>query len=94
MKLFIDDLRDPVDDSWTVARTVQQAIDFIERNRDDLECISFDHDLGIDQHGNEMTTRRIVIYIIENDLKVGHAVVHSANPVGREWLEGMIERYF
>jgi hypothetical protein len=51
--------------------------------------MSLDHDLGGDD-----TTRSVVLYLCENpDLWPGTVYVHTANPVGREWLEGMVNRY-
>lgn len=40
------------------------------------------------------TTRRIILWLCEMGVPWPERVyVHSANPVGREWLEGMIEHY-
>ena len=50
--------------------------------------MSLDHDLGGDD-----TSRRIVLWMCENEFWPDEVVVHSANPVGVEWLEGMIARY-
>ena len=50
--------------------------------------MSLDHDLG-----GEDTPRPVVIWFCEADYWPTEVVVHSANPVGIEWLEGMIERY-
>ncbi len=44
MKLFVDDIRNPPDDSWTLARTVTEAIRMIARY--DFEVISLDHDIS------------------------------------------------
>lgn len=94
LKLFIDDLREPPDDTWECVTTSEAAIATLEFFTDEgmLWCprtaISFDHDLGGDD-----TTRPVVIWMIENNFKFEEYHVHSANPVGRDWLEGMIERY-
>ena len=85
-KLWIDDLRPVPDFDWIPARTSEEAIQLLEII--DFEEISFDHDLGGDD-----TTRRVVLWMIENDKRAEKYNVHSANPVGVEWLEGMIERY-
>jgi hypothetical protein len=50
--------------------------------------MSLDHDLGGDD-----TTRPIVLWCCENDFWPVEVRIHTANPVGRDWLEGMIERY-
>jgi len=44
MKLFVDDIRTPPDDSWTLVRTVTEAIRAIARF--DFEEISLDHDIS------------------------------------------------
>jgi hypothetical protein len=56
--------------------------------RSDITEMSLDHDLGGDD-----TTRPIVLWMCENESWPTTVHVHTANPVGREWLEGMIERY-
>lgn len=95
MKLWVDDIREPPDDSWVWSKTSEDAIRRITVwsyegiTWDRFEVMSLDHDLGGDD-----TTRTIVLWLCET----GHywpdeVLVHTANPVGREWLEGMIERY-
>ncbi len=44
IKLWVDDVRQPPDSSWTVARSVTQAICMIAKF--DPEVISIDHDIG------------------------------------------------
>lgn len=44
MKLFVDDIRTPPDESWTLVRTVTEAIRAIARF--DFEEISLDHDIS------------------------------------------------
>lgn len=94
MKLWIDDLRTPPDDTWDWVTTSNAAIAFLKAFQEEglvwvpRESISFDHDLGGDD-----TTRPVVIWMIENDYRFKHYNVHSQNPIGRDWLAGMIERY-
>jgi hypothetical protein len=87
MKLWVDDLR-PAPEGWYAAETSAHAIEMLILGRHHIEAISLDHDLG-----GEDTTRPIVLWMIENDVWPEKINVHSANPVGVEWLEGMIERY-
>ncbi len=49
MKLFVDDVRDAPDESWTVARTAEEAIWMLARGG--VEVLSLDHDLGEDGFG-------------------------------------------
>jgi hypothetical protein len=45
--LYLDDMRTPKDDNWTVVRSYDEFCDFIKLNGlDSIERISFDHDLG------------------------------------------------
>lgn len=46
MKLFIDDIREAPDSSWTVVRTPSEAIRAIYHFSNDITDISFDHDAG------------------------------------------------
>lgn len=95
MRVWIDDLRPPPGD-WAEyhhvwAKTSEQAIEALARCKayeTDIEEISFDHDLGVDDDA-----RAVVYFMIENFIRAGRYSVHTANPVGREWLTGMIERY-
>lgn len=95
MKIWVDDIRTPPDDSWNWYKTSTSLIADManwrnnwNRISDVVKVISLDHDLG-----GEDTTRGIVLAFCEwNDWPV-EVRVHSANPVGRQWLEGMIERY-
>lgn len=90
MWLYIDDVRD-VPDGYDLARTSDEAIRMIERQMDagvPYTYISFDHDLGGDD-----TTRRVVMWMIEHEHPTIGWNVHSANPVGMEWLAGTLSRY-
>jgi hypothetical protein len=94
-RLFIDDLRDPVVSSWVIARTSAEAIALLETCGCPSE-ISFDHDLGRDD-----TAMTVVKRLIEMDLNAsGRFIpsnfafsVHSANPVGKENIAGLLHSY-
>lgn len=90
LKLWVDDVRSPPDESWNWAKTSREAIVILMGLNAEvvLRSISLDHDLG-----DNDTTRPVVIWMIENDFRFNNYFVHSANPVGSEWLRGMIERY-
>jgi hypothetical protein len=76
MKLFIDDLHEPPDDTWTVVRTGQEAIELIKKDLqyqdtvpyvsyDDpkvISHISFDHDLA-DTNTPEVTGYTVLKFI-------------------------------
>lgn len=85
--LWIDDIR-VAPDGWLWAKTSQEAIAAIDAN-ETFDMISFDHDLGGDD-----TSRAVVLWLCEHENKwPASAMVHSRNPVGAEWLNGMIDRY-
>ena len=95
IKLWIDDIRTPPDETWDWVTTSDAAIAFMKMWKDDglssyytFDEVSFDHDLGGDD-----TSRAVVIWMIENNVRFNKYNVHSANPVGAEWLNGMIKRY-
>lgn len=90
MKLWVDDLR-PAPEGWRWAKNSETALAALALWQS-LGCvpdeISFDHDLGDDD-----TTRPVVLWLAEHGTWPKVCRVHTANPVGREWLEGMINRY-
>ena len=96
MKIWVDDIRTPPDETWRWAKTSAEAIRWLTNSKivnwrpgwGGIEIMSLDHDLGGDD-----TSRPIVLWMCENDFWPVEVRVHSANPVGVEWLEGMIKRY-
>jgi hypothetical protein len=86
MWLWVDDLRQPPTDGWVWVKTVRDAMAYLRHNT--VDRLSLDHDLG-----NDQTTRPIVLWLCETDEWPEEVMVHSQNPVGREWLEGMVGRY-
>jgi hypothetical protein len=103
MKLWVDDERNPPDNSWTVARNYADAIFLIENTL--LEEISLDHDLG-DGKKNQQYGPRGVSYLTGYDIvchieklihfggiiKVPKIFCHSSNPVGRARINSVIEK--
>jgi hypothetical protein len=88
IRLWLDDIRVPPDDSWTWVQTVEDAIALMETGR--VEEASLDHDLGDEVPEG----RRLVLWMAENDIWPSEAIsVHSGNVVGHEYMLGVIERY-
>lgn len=90
MKIYIDDER-PLPAEFThLASTSSQAIGYLlfARLLGDFEVVSFDHDLGGDDD-----TRRVLTFMIDNDIWPDEIRVHSSNPPGHDWLIGTAARY-
>lgn len=85
MKLFLDDLREPPDDSWVVARSTIEALE-ICRETWPTE-LALDHDLGGDD--TVMIFLR-GLYEICEDKPIPSWSVHSANPVGKKNIESFM----
>lgn len=57
-----------------------------------IRTISLDHDLGFPE-GEEDNTRRLVLWMCENDFWPENIYVHTGNPSAEDWLVGMVKRY-
>lgn len=94
-KLYIDDIRTPSTEGWSITRNSKETIDYMVDNGCPV-YISFDHDLG-----GEDTSMVIVKWMIEHDLNnKGKFIpynfefnVHSANPVGKGNIEATLNSY-
>jgi hypothetical protein len=99
-KLYIDDIRTPSDSNeWVIARTSRKAISLIQ-SLGFPHKISFDHDLGDDDDA-----MKVAKWIVNTDLdKEDNGelnwipanfsfVVHSANPTGKQNIEGLLSGY-
>jgi len=96
-QLFIDDLRQPPSADWVVVRSFAQALAYFDRHGIP-ERISFDHDLG-EQDGCLLPTGMDIAKAIVEGVLDGRYVlprgfrydVHSANPVGRANIIGLMD---
>ncbi|MEA2017393.1 MAG: cyclic-phosphate processing receiver domain-containing protein [Campylobacterota bacterium] len=99
-KLYLDDIRSPKSDGYTIVRSFEDAVKFIEDNNIP-EYISFDHDLGIDKNGGLLPTGYdFAKWLIEMDLDNIYQFpnnfeynVHSANPIGKHNIETILDNY-
>lgn len=90
MKIYLDDVRDLPEefDDWVVVRSAEEALHLIaSKGLENIEAISFDHDLGEDcMSGYDLAS------IIEEMVYGGEFAsipklfIHSANPVGAKNL--------
>lgn len=90
MKLWVDDER-CAPPGWAWAINSDVAITLLSPGN--VDELSLDHDLGDNCAGESDTTRRVVMWMIENEVWPKCICVHTANPVGRSWLVGTIRRY-
>lgn len=87
-KLFLDDIRPPPDQTWVVARTAIGAVTYTKTYGAPAR-MSLDHDLGgIDA---PVFLRALIDLHLDGmiDLSQTEMTVHSANPAGRDNLEGL-----
>lgn len=97
-KLFVDDERFPVDDTWDIARTFHEAICMLEKYQYDV--VSLDHDLQCFYGNREMTGYDILNFLIERKINGGwfhlpsKIIVHSQHEAQAIKMRADIERYF
>lgn len=95
-KLWIDDIRNPPNDGYDIARTYDTAILLLTENEYDLAC--FDHDLAcFDETGRERTGYDVLLFLAERGYNGGHVpatyAILTANPSGRPRMVGVIQQY-
>ena len=99
--LYLDDVRDPQDTyqnqdtgSWVVCRGYDEAVQEMTQ-RGWPSMVSFDHDLG----DGVPTGMDFARYLVEQDMASDgmpngfRYAVHSANPVGRDNIIGLLTGY-
>jgi hypothetical protein len=85
MKIWLDDVRDAPDDSWICLRTGRALAGMLLIHQEEIEEISFDHDLG-DWDGDVELTGYVwlcqIEAMVENGTltKIPKLSIHSANP--------------
>jgi hypothetical protein len=105
-KLFVDDIRNAPDESWTVARTVTAAISAIATFH--FEVISLDHDIshqvvmgGLSRpYPCDETFTPVAQFLAEKYNEDGPAfkirpriIIHTSNPAGALRMAGHLEGF-
>lgn len=86
MKLFVDDIREPPDSSWVVARTYHGALTAL---RDEIvDEISLDHDLGGMATGYDLCK-----WMCAHGVFPKRIMFHTANPIGRANMFQLMSHY-
>jgi hypothetical protein len=88
VKLYLDDIRNPQSPGWSIVRSYEEFCSFITEFGVP-ELISFDHDLG----DGVPTGMDCAKWLVENEYPVKQINVHSANPVGRANIEGLLNNW-
>lgn len=99
MKLWVDDIRNAPDESWTVARTITSAIDVLSKF--DFDVVSLDHDISHQVSiGTELerpfpcteTFVPVAHYAgLNHSAKKFH--LHTSNPVGAKVMKDLLIYY-
>ena len=100
MKLYLDDVRDLPDESFDLARSYDEAVNYVKQHGIPT-FISFDHDLGVDENEKLLPTGfDFAKWLVEMDMDNIYKFpenfsfnVHSANPVGKANIEGYLNNY-
>ncbi len=97
MKLWVDDIREAPDESWTVARKVQPALNILSQFTYEWDEISLDHD--IENRPDDETFMPVAYYMamlygnMPRNVKVPKITIHSINPVGARNMHDTLKRY-
>lgn len=99
-KLYLDDIRSLPNNSYILARSYDEAVNYVKQNSIP-NFISFDHDLGVDEKDNLLSTGYdFTKWLVEMDMDNIHSFpddfsfnVHSANPVGKQNIETYLNNY-
>lgn len=88
--IWLDDVRDPPSEEWLVIRNSAQFTRLWFHYFDDVERVSFDHDLG-EAHWSGLDCARLVDATLKlSDREHFCFSVHSANPVGARNIRRML----
>ena len=109
MNVFLDDIRVPsmshnvdkglgVDysdkDKWVIVRDYFDFVDLVDKHFDDIDLISFDHDLACYKDGIEFTGKSAVDYLInyclDHNKQFPDWYAHTDNTSGKRNIIGAI----
>jgi len=94
MKIFLDDIRNPPDNSWTLVRNFNEFQKLILQNKGKVNKLSFDHDLGENQPSGYDATKWLIQEAIDDfDLVKGlqKIIVHTDNIPGGDNIQGYFQ---
>lgn len=93
-RLFLDDIRYPPGQGWEIVRSFEEACTFV-LEKGIPSHISFDHDLGLEETGYDFAK-----WLVNSHLDAIISIpdnftfkVHSANPVGAENIQRLMDNF-
>jgi hypothetical protein len=96
-KIYLDDERTPNDKTWIVVRNYDQFIQKIsELGFDNIDVISFDHDLGdtrIEEKTGYDAAKWLLNEYCDYTIHTPQIYVHSANPIGAANIIGYVNSF-
>lgn len=100
MRMYLDDIRNPVHEYDVIVISYDEAVDFV-KNNGIPSYISFDHDLGCDDFGIVLKSgydfaKWLVEQSLDGVLEFPSDFtfdVHSANPIGRNNINAILNNY-
>ena len=90
MKLFVDDIRNAPDESWSVARTNEQAVQALAMFQ--FAEVSLDHDM----EGTPETFKPTAYFLgakYTGSTKAPKITLHTANPDGASRMKNILKQY-
>ena len=94
-KLFLDDVRDPTEEGFILARSTAMAVVLVIAQKELPIYMSLDHDLG--EGDDAMRFLKELYYIWtetgEDPELIPEYIVHSANPIGAQNIISYMETW-
>lgn len=94
IKIWLDDVRQPPDNTWNWVKDAPEAISFLNKwvpKLDEEIQISLDFDLGqIDEHGTGMDVAEYLVGLSSPRLRNMSVFIHSMNPVGAAQMRDVL----
>lgn len=96
-KLYLDDIRNPPDNTWVVIRNFTDALNYV-LSHGAPSFVSFDHDLGNESVDNGYDFVKMLVdfdmYLMGSFLPDDFEyTIHSANPVGSTNIHYYLNNY-
>lgn len=94
MKIFLDDIREPYDNTWVVTRNMATFRDAVLTTSEPIIEMSFDHDLGENEPTGHEATKWFIEMVLDNPAlgrSLEKVYAHSDNPPGRDNIAGYFE---